>query len=187
MKYIDLRLAILLLGQAVSCSTSHALPDAIVATSIEQGWAASTVNTLNAIPRNERIVLDATPPVRQRITVFTDVECPYCRKFHAQVEQYLQAGIEVQYLFYPRAGLQSRPFSEAVSVWCAEDRLATLALALNGSAFPHKSCDSPVARHYEIAVQLGLLGTPAVITEDGKVMYGALPVSTLLERLRTEK
>lgn len=187
MKYIALRIAILLLGTAASYSTSQALPDAIVATSIERGWAASTMSLLNAIPRKERIVLDATPPVRHRITVFTDVECPYCRKFHAQVGQYLQAGIEVQYLFYPRAGLHSPAFAEAVSVWCAEDRRATLALALDGSAFPRKSCDSPVAKHYEIAVQMGLLGTPAVITEDGTVMYGALPVSTLLDRLRAEK
>jgi len=183
MKYSTTCIAVLLFGSAFPYAPSHASPDATVAASVISARPAATMDMLSTIPRDERIVLKATSPVAHRVTVFTDVECTYCRKFHAQVEQYLRAGIEIQYLFYPRAGRHSLAFAKAVAVWCAKDRLATLALAFDDGAIPQWDCDNPVAKHYELAIRMGLLGTPALITEDGDVMYGAPPVSRLLGRL----
>jgi thiol:disulfide interchange protein DsbC len=185
MKSLGLRLAVLLLGPTVPYASSHAVPGAYVAIPPDRAQAAATVELLSAIPRQERIVLEATAPVKHRITVITDVDCPYCRKLHAQAEQYRQAGIELQYLFFPRAGRESPAFAKAVAVWCGNDRTAALTLALAGGALPQRSCDNPVARHYEFAVRLGLLGTPALVTEDGEVIYGVPPVSKLLERRGT--
>ncbi len=175
MRYRIVRIAALLLGLSLAGATTRALPNATV--------AAAGTELLAAVPQNERIVLHATGPVKHRIVVFTDIECPYCRKFHQQIEQYLQAGIEVQYLFYPRAGRDSPAFAKAVAVWCSRDREAALARAFDERSFPLRTCANPVAKHYELAVRTRLLGTPALVTEDGDVMYGAVPVSRLLERV----
>lgn len=175
MRYRIVRIAALLLGLSMAGATTRALPNATA--------AAAGTELLAAIPRSERIVLHATGPVKHRIVVFTDIECPYCRKFHRQVERYLQAGIEVQYLFYPRAGRNSPAFAKAVAVWCSRDHGAALTRAFDGRSLPARTCANPVAKHYELALRTRLLGTPALITEDGHVMYGAVPVSRLLERV----
>ena len=149
----------------------------------QQIRVAAMQEMLAAIPRNRRIIVNARQPVKHRVTVFTDTDCPYCRQFHQQVEDYLRVGIEVQYIFYPRAGRDSPAYARAVATWCSEDRQASLASALNGDTLPLRTCENPVAEHYELAVRLGLLGTPALITEDGAVMYGVVAVSKLLDRL----
>lgn len=181
------RIAVVMLGPTMTCLAAGALAGTIAAASMERDQALPGAGLLAAIPVSERIVFNATRPVRNRIVVFTDIECPYCRKFHQQLGQYLQAGIEVQYVFYPRAGRDSPAFAKAVAVWCAADRQAALARAFDDRTFVTRTCENPVAAHYELAVRLGLLGTPALITEDGEVMYGALSVSRLLERLTASR
>lgn len=41
---------------------------------------------------------------KYQVSVFTDIDCGYCRKLHSEIDQYLAEGITVRYLFYPRAG-----------------------------------------------------------------------------------
>src|SRR5690606_35917916 len=57
---------------------------------------------------------------KRHITVFTDVECGYCRRLHQEVPQLNEAGIEVRYLAFPVISQKSYP--NAVSVWCADDQ-----------------------------------------------------------------
>ena len=55
------------------------------------------------------------------VTVFTDVDCGYCAKLHREMQTYLDVGIEVRYLAFPRAGVGSESYNKIVSVWCADD------------------------------------------------------------------
>lgn len=149
----------------------------------EQARAAARLHMLATLPEKERIVVRPTGRAQYRLLVFTDTECPYCRKLHQHLGEYLQAGIEIEFLFYPRAGLDSEAFERAVAVWCTADREAVLAAALEGASVRASTCAHPVARHYDLAVRLGLRGTPALIAEDGSVMYGYVASGDLIERL----
>lgn len=182
MRWHPTRIAFLLLA----ATTCMAAPDGPVdrgASLADQIRAAVRRELLTAIPPNRRIIVHPHQPVKHRVTVFTDTDCPYCRKLHQQIQDYLRAGIEVQYVFYPRSGPDSPAYARAVAVWCSEDREAALAAALNGDPIPSRTCDNPVAEHYDLAIRLGLLGTPALIMEDGSVMYGAVAAPKLLDRL----
>jgi thiol:disulfide interchange protein DsbC len=84
------------------------------------------------------------------IYVFTDIDCGYCRKLHSQIEDYLREGIEVRYLFFPRAGKDSDSYHKAVTVWCAKDRNAALTSAKKGENLPQKSCKNPIDEHTRV-------------------------------------
>ncbi len=117
------------------------------------------------------------------IYVFTDIDCGYCRKLHSQVEDYLREGIEVRYLFFPRAGKDSDSYHKAVTVWCAKDRNAALTRAKNGENFTQKTCKNPVDEHMALAQAFGANGTPMIVTDKGVVIPGYVPAKELVKEL----
>jgi len=120
---------------------------------------------------------------KHTVTVFTDIDCGYCRRMHQQMADYNKLGIKVDYLFFPRAGVGSESFDKAVSVWCAADRGKALTDAKAGVAMDKKECANPIAEEYEIGNKIGVSGTPAVIAADGTQLGGYLPPDQLLQRL----
>lgn len=121
--------------------------------------------------------------IRHEVTVFTDIDCGYCRKLHSQIEEYNEYGIAVHYMFFPRAGLNSHSYDKAVSVWCAEDQKAALTNAKQGTEPKPLQCDNPVKAQYQLGRQVGITGTPGIIAEDGTLLPGYLPPATLVQRL----
>jgi thiol:disulfide interchange protein DsbC len=124
---------------------------------------------------------------RYQVTVFTDIDCPYCRKMHSQMADYLKLGIRFRYLFYPRAGKGSPSYDKAVSVWCSDDRHAAMDLAKKGVELPKRSCDNPVDAHMKLASELPIRGTPAMVLDDGEVVPGYVPPENLLALLKQHK
>ena len=127
---------------------------------------------------------DANSP--HTITVFTDIDCGYCRKLHSEMDQYNERGIRVRYLAYPRAGLNSPSARVAESVWCAEDRNQAMDTAKRGGSVPVASCDSPVAEHYSLGRAFGISGTPVILFEDGEVVPGYVPPARLIKALEQD-
>ena len=123
---------------------------------------------------------------RHAVWVFTDLDCGYCRKLHAEIDQYLAQGIEVRYLFYPRAGKDSDSYVKAVSVWCSEDRNAALTQAKQGRDPVKKTCEHPVDRHLALGDRFGMQGTPLIVTEHGTALPGYVPAAELTKRLSAE-
>jgi thiol:disulfide interchange protein DsbC len=121
------------------------------------------------------------------VSVFTDIDCGYCRKLHSEIDQYLAEGITVRYLFYPRAGKGSDSYKKAVSVWCADDRNAALTDAKKGTTPKEKTCDNPVDQHMELAQDFEARGTPLIVTEKGNLLPGYVPAKQLAEVLRDEQ
>lgn len=133
---------------------------------------------LDTIPVADRIVF-APPSPKYTVSVFTDVECGYCRKLHSQIEEYNRQGIAVQYLAFPRMGLGSPDFQKMVNVWCAADRKKALTDAKSERAVPVRNCKNPVTMEYDIGQRVGLQGTPMIITDKGEVMPGYMPPEAL--------
>jgi thiol:disulfide interchange protein DsbC len=121
------------------------------------------------------------------VTVFTDIDCGYCRKLHSEIDQYLAQGITIQYLFFPRAGKDSDSYNKAVSVWCADDRNAALTAAKKDQKVPSKTCDNPVDEHMQLGADFDVKGTPMIVTEKGNIYPGYLPAKQLVEVLESEK
>jgi thiol:disulfide interchange protein DsbC len=121
------------------------------------------------------------------VSVFTDIDCGYCRKLHSEIDQYLAQGITIQYLFFPRAGKDSDSYNKAVSVWCAKDRNAALTEAKKGDTPEAKTCDNPIDEHMQLGADFDVKGTPMIVTEKGNNYPGYLPAKQLYEALESEK
>ena len=118
------------------------------------------------------------------ITVFTDVDCGYCRKFHGEIEDYNAQGITVNYVAFPRSGLESESYNKIVSAWCASDPKGTLTALKEGRDPALKLCqDHPVEDHYLLGQRIGITGTPAIISSSGDLLPGYLPPMELLKKL----
>ncbi len=126
--------------------------------------------------------------VKNTITVFTDIDCPYCQKLHRDISKYNALGIRVRYLAYPRAGIGSSSYDKAVAVWCANDRkkAMTLAFAGNGQAVKGKKCDSPVAAEFRLGNMVGVRGTPSLVLDNGQMVPGYVPPKRLAAILDQE-
>lgn len=121
------------------------------------------------------------------VTVFTDIDCGYCRRLHSQIAEYNKLGIRIRYMAYPRAGPGSQSEKEAVAVWCSDDRKAALTLAKNGSKVPYRKCKNPVRAQYKLGQDFGISGTPALVMQDGEVLPGYVPPKRLRAWLEQQK
>ncbi len=145
----------------------------------EQGRAAGRRNLLQKVDESSMIVYRAKQQ-KHVLTVFTDIDCVYCRKLHQDMQQLNELGITVRYLAFPRAGVDSASYEKAVNVWCAKDRNKALDNAKAGGDIEPASCDSPVLQHMALVAQLGLNGTPALLTDDGRLQPGYAPPQQLV-------
>ncbi len=118
------------------------------------------------------------------VNVFTDVDCGYCRKFHAGMPEMQKFGIRVNYLLTPLRGGNTR--AKMVGVWCASNRNAAMDRAKQGKKIPLKQCDNPVDKHLRVARQAGMRGTPAIVFESGTLIAGYLPPDKLLKALQDD-
>jgi len=122
--------------------------------------------------------------VKYSVSIFTDVDCTYCRRLHSQIDEYLAHGIEVRYLMYPRNGPASPAWSTMENVWCAADRQQALTKAKLDQPFDSATCDSSMVQdHYAIGRDVGLNGTPAIVLDDGTLIGGYVPPDQLAARL----
>jgi len=131
----------------------------------------------------DRMIRFAPAHPKYTVTVFTDVDCPYCRMFHAHIADYNKAGIAVDYLFWPRTGLDTPSYYKAVSVWCAADRKRTFTAAKAGVDPKPARCDNPVKHDFELGLDLGVDGTPTIIASNGAVLNGYATPAQLLRWL----
>jgi len=133
----------------------------------------------------DNMVIFGPQDAKHTITVFTDIDCGYCRKLHSEMAGYNDEGIRIRYLFYPRAGLNSSSYRKAVTVWCSDDRKDAMTQSKSGVTLDEKSCANPVSNHLELGEQLGVSGTPAMVLESGEMIPGYVPpkrLSALLEK-----
>lgn len=143
---------------------------------------------LQNVPEEEMIIFEADDP-KGEITVFTDVDCTYCRRLHNEIEQINDYGITVRYMAYPRGGTASPALAKMISVWCAGDeegRRSALTDAKHGDTLPQWQCENPVLDHYNLGNRIGVTGTPAIVMSDGTLMPGYAPADTLRERVLGE-
>jgi thiol:disulfide interchange protein DsbC len=133
---------------------------------------------------DDQVIKFSPSEVKYTVSIFTDVDCTYCRRMHSQIDEYLAQGIEIRYLLYPRNGPASTSWNTAEDVWCSNDRNEALTMAKLDRNFETASCDSAnVSNSYVVGQQVGLSGTPAIVLDDGTLIGGYLPADQLAMRL----
>lgn len=145
----------------------------------EQRREQAAARLLDAMSENNMIVMGPDRPKRT-VTVFTDVDCPYCARLHLDVPELTKQGVKVRYLLFPRNGVGSQTYKRSVAVWCAADRVKAVGIAKAGGQLEMKSCANPVAEHYQLGQKLGVSGTPTIFVDDGKKIGGYVPAPRLL-------
>jgi thiol:disulfide interchange protein DsbC len=155
----------------------------------EQRRNGARTEQLASLGEDKMIVFGPEPKdAKYEITVFTDIDCGYCRKLHNEMAQLNKLGVRVRYVFYPRSGPGSASWKKAEAVWCADDRNTALTEAKAGKTVESEACGTtPVSEEWQMGQAFGVRGTPAIITSDGVLIAGYLPAQQLVARLDSEK
>jgi thiol:disulfide interchange protein DsbC len=142
---------------------------------------------IEGIPESEMLVFSPKEP-KYTITVFTDIDCGYCRRLHSQIAEYNRLGIRVRYMFFPRSGPDTDSWHKAEAVWCASNRNEALTKAKNGEKVDSPKCPSDIIkRDYELGHKLLVEGTPAIFLASGEMLPGYAPPGQLLKYIKTGK
>jgi len=131
----------------------------------------------------KELIVYSPKKVKHTLTIFTDIDCGYCRKLHNQMAEYNALGIRIRYLAFPRAGLNSESFDKAEAVWCSDDRKQAMTDAKNGMDVDSKRCNAPIEAHYNLGHRLGVTGTPALFLDSGEMLPGYVPPKKLIKIL----
>jgi thiol:disulfide interchange protein DsbC len=149
----------------------------------ETGRSASRSKALAKLDERDMIIFGPAA-AKYTVTVFTDVECGYCRKLHSQIDELNKLGVRVRYAAYPRAGPGTDDWHKMEEVWCSKDRKSAITRAKQDEKIESVNCGAtPVAKQYELGENLGIRGTPAIFTPAGDYIGGYLPPKELVKQL----
>jgi thiol:disulfide interchange protein DsbC len=151
----------------------------------ERTRRAERMKLISSVPESQMVVFSPKDP-KYTVTVFTDIDCSFCRKLHSQMADYNRLGIKVRYVFYPRMGPNSESWEKAEQVWCSANRSEAMTRAKRDESLsaPKKCSGSPVAREYALGQDIGVRGTPSIVLEDGEMLGGYLPPASLAQHLK---
>lgn len=137
-----------------------------------------------AVDKKQQIVFSPKGKTKAFIHIFTDVDCSYCQKLHREIAAINELGIEVRYLAYPRAGVNSESSRKLATAWCSSDPQGTLTKLKSRQRVPTSVCDdNPIADHHRLGELVGVSGTPNMVTVDGQMIGGYVPADKLAELL----
>ena len=142
---------------------------------------------IETVPESEMLVFSPKDP-KYTITVFTDIDCGYCRRLHSQIAEYNRLGIRVRYLFFPRSGPNTDSWHKAEAVWCSSNRNEALTRAKNGEEIKAPKCPTDIIkRDFELGQKLAVDGTPAIFLSTGEMLPGYAPPGQLVRYLKSGK
>ena len=134
---------------------------------------------------NDSMIVYPAQNEKYVVTVFTDVDCGFCRKLHANIQAYNDIGITVRYLAFPRQGQRSKTWQSMSDLWCSDDKNTAMDLLTSGKEIEKKQCTNAVSEHYKLGRELGIKGTPAIVLNSGKMMAGFKSPKQLITLLKT--
>jgi len=139
---------------------------------------------IEAFGEENMLVFPAHGKVLGKLTVFTDPTCAYCRKVHQEMDILRAGGVTVRYIPFVRIGMDTVPAEQLETVWCADDPLAAMDTIMGtreGELGDKNDCDNAasVKKGFELAMLLGLQGTPVLFVEEGQRIDGYVPAERI--------
>jgi len=144
------------------------------------------LNQLQAVKWDTLPLGDALKTVKgkgeRKLVVFSDVDCPYCRKFEAELAKV--DNITVYTFLYPIEGLHPKAVQTSKQIWCAPDRNKAWDDYITRGSVPNNDgkCANPVESTIALGGKLKVSGTPTLIFANGVRVPGMVPAAQL-ERL----
>lgn len=142
------------------------------------------LSVLAAIDDKDAIVFSPAGSVKHTLTVFTDVDCTYCRRMHQEIAEFNRLGFRIRYVMYPAGGVGSVAWRKAEAVLCSPDRRDALTRAKRGEPVDAPKCNTQIVAHHALGESLGISGTPGIITDQGEYLAGYLPAANMAEYLK---
>ena len=139
---------------------------------------------LNAVNKEDMVIYSPKGEVKAYVNIFTDIDCGFCRRLHSQMDDFLEKGIEIRYLAFPRAGAQSQSAQKLATVWCSSEANELMDRFKGGQNVALQPCDvNPIGEQYLLGQQVGVTGTPSIILPSGKLVPGAVSAEYLAQLL----
>jgi thiol:disulfide interchange protein DsbC len=144
------------------------------------------LNQLQAIKWDSLPLNNAIKTVKgkgeRKLVVFSDVDCPYCRKFEAELAKV--DNITVYTFLYPIEGLHPKAVQTSKQIWCAPDRNKAWDEYITRGTVPGNDgkCANPVDATVALGSKLKVSGTPTLFFVNGQRVPGLVPAAQL-ERL----
>lgn len=152
----------------------------------ESARAAFRAERLTGWPASTSIDFPAAGRVAHTITVFADIDCQHCRQIFHDLPELAKFGIQVRFMAFPIAGIDSPAGEKMTDIWCSADPTGAFEQAIRGKPIPHFDCGKPIVPfHYALGRRMGLQGSPSIVSERGEYIGGYLSPSDLAARLST--
>ncbi|MRR57995.1 MAG: DsbC family protein [Deltaproteobacteria bacterium] len=141
---------------------------------------------LERIPLSDSIVM-GNPTGKKRIFVFTDPDCPFCVRLHAELKKLvvMEPDLTVYIKMFP---LKMHPAAyDKARVILGSNSLEVLDKAFAGEKLPEpgeKDKKEPVDETIKLGESLGISGTPAIVMPNGELIAGMRNAAALLELLK---
>lgn len=164
--YVDDKADFILIGSVIDAKTKRNLTEERIRDLLRVKF--------DALPFSDAIKI-VKGDGKRKIAVFEDPECPYCKKLDAELVQLTNYTLYV--FLFPLDQLHPDASNKSKKVWCAKDRAKAWTDLMSKAQVPQNKgdCATPLARISDLAGQLHISGTPAVIFEDGRMVPGAIP------------
>jgi len=138
---------------------------------------------VSKIPLEDAILL-GRPDAKTRVIVFTDPQCPYCKKFHVELKEVVKRDPDIAFLIklYPLK-VHPKAYDISKSIVCAKS-LELLELSYADKPVPPPICETDVVDHtLALASELGIRSTPTLVLSDGQMVPGYKKADDLLKLL----
>ena len=141
------------------------------------------LNQLQAIKWSELPLANAIKVVKgngaRKLVVFSDVDCPYCRKFEAELNKV--DNTTVYTFLYPIEGLHPKAVQMSKQIWCAPNRNKAWDAYITRGTVPNNDgkCANPVDATIALGQKLKVSGTPTLFFTNGQRVPGMVPAAQL--------
>ena len=145
----------------------------------EKSASEGRKNLLASIPDSKLFVYGNSK--ENYINVVTDIDCPYCRKFHKDIPIYVKNNIKVRYLVF---SIKTSSKKRIVSAWCAKNKNVAFTLLKDEEKITRKNCNNPIEEHQKLISSIGVSSTPSIFLSDGTLIQGYMSPEEIIERIK---
>jgi len=139
---------------------------------------------VSQIPLDDALLL-GDPMAETKVVVFTDPQCPYCKRLHGELHKVVKADPNIAFLIklFPLK-MHPEAYGLAKTLVCKKD-ISLLDRVFAGEKPPQAECEDAAAIDANLLLvkKLGINSTPTMVLPDGTIAPGAKPAEKLLELL----
>ncbi|QRN40968.1 MAG: thioredoxin fold domain-containing protein [Neisseriaceae bacterium] len=165
--YLDEKMNNVLIGDVININT-------------KENYTDQRLNQLEVIDFN-KLPLDQAVKVVQgngqvAIAVFTDPDCPFCKKLEQDLKKV--DNITIYNFLYPIDSLHPNAKKKSTQIWCQGNKRSQVWVDYmrDNKAIPKVSeCSNPIQKNLKLGDDVGIYGTPVIFLPDGKRIGGYIP------------